>query len=159
MSEEQRPGRRIGAVDGNLVLDLFVLHQRIGELMEATLAGTGVRPSEYAVLSQLGGSPPTPRELTDRLGITASTLTGHLAALRRRGHTRTTSNPADGRSHRVELTEAGAETLQECRERFRRMLADLDRTLGVDAGRARELLVRIDHAATEVTELQRREPS
>ncbi|MFC4784361.1 MarR family winged helix-turn-helix transcriptional regulator [Nocardioides sp. MAHUQ-72] len=159
MSEEHQPGRQIGAADGNLVLDLFVLHQRIGELMEATLGGTGVRPSEYAVLSQLGISPLTPRELTDRLGVTASTLTGHLAALRRRGHTRTTANPADGRSHRVELTESGAGILRECRDRFRRMLADLDQALGPDGGRARELLVRIDDAATEVTELVHRRES
>ena len=51
------PQRQVGAPDGNLVLDLFVLQQRIGELMELALAGTGVRPAEYAVYSQLGIAP------------------------------------------------------------------------------------------------------
>jgi DNA-binding MarR family transcriptional regulator len=147
----QRPARQVGVPDGNLVLDLFVLHQRIGELMEATLAGTGVRPAEYAVYSQLGVAPLTPGEIRDRLGVTASTLTGHLAALRRRGHTHTTSNPVDGRSHRVELTPEGEATRRECQVRFRRMVAELERSLGVDAPAARTLLTRIDHTAAEVT--------
>jgi DNA-binding MarR family transcriptional regulator len=146
------PGRQVGAPDGNLVLDLFVLHQRIGELMEATLAGTQVRPAEYAVYSQLGLTPLTPGEIRDRLGVTASTLTGHLTTLRQRGHTRTTANPADGRSHRVELTETGEATLRECQSRFRHMLAALERSLGPDVDVARALLTRIDHTAAELAE-------
>ena len=89
------PTRQVGASDGNVLLDLFVLQQRIGELMEVALAGTGVRPAEYAVYSQLGIAAMTPRELGARLGVTPSTLTGHLTALERRGHARRTPNPDD----------------------------------------------------------------
>ena len=142
--------RQIGVPAGNLVLDLFVLHQRVGDLMEATLHGTGVRPAEFAVYSQLAGGPSTPRELRARLGVTASTLTGHLAALERRGHIRRIANPADGRSHSAELTASGRRTLTACQVRFREMLGELDATLDLDVDATRELLVRIDRAAAEV---------
>lgn len=44
----------------------FVLHQQIGALLDDALTGTGVRPAEYAVYSQLGIDAMTPRELTAR---------------------------------------------------------------------------------------------
>ena len=141
------PDRQIGSADGNVVLDLFVLQQRIGELMEVALAGTGVRPAEYAVYSQLGIAAMTPRELGARLGVTPSTLTGHLAALERRGHARRTANPADGRSALVELTRDGRATLTTCRRGFRRMLATLEEALPVPPDEVRALLVGVDAAA------------
>jgi len=119
------PRRQVGAPDGNLVLDLFVLQQRIGELMELALAGTDVRPAEYAVYSQLGIAPMTPRELCGRLGVTPSTLTGHVEALARREHVTRVRDPLDGRSYRLELTREGRRTLTECRRGFRRMLTRL----------------------------------
>lgn len=144
--------RQIGEPDGNLVLDLFVLHQRVGDLMEATLDGTGVRPTEFAIYSQLGIAPMTPRRLTARLGAPASTLTGHLATLERRGHTRRRSNPADGRSYEVELTEQGRRVLQACQMRFRSMLDQLDAAVEVDVTEARTLLAHLDRIAAQVAE-------
>jgi DNA-binding MarR family transcriptional regulator len=141
--------RQVGVADGNVVLDLFVLQQRIGELMETALAGTGVRPAEYAVYSQLGIAAMTPRDLGARLGVTASTLTGHLAALERRGHVRRTPNPADGRSSVVELTPAGRATLTTCRGGFRRMVAALEAALPAPADEVRATLVQLDAAAAE----------
>ena len=140
--------RQVGAPDGNVVLDLFVLDQRIGELMEAALAGTGVRPAEYAVYSQLGIAAMTPRDLGARLGVTPSTLTGHLAALERRGHAGRCPNPADGRSSVVELTPEGRATLAACRTRFRRMLDALEDALPVPAADVRAILIQVDAAAT-----------
>ena len=141
------PERQVGVPDGNVVLDLFVLHQRIGELMEVALDGTGVRPAEYAVYSQLGIAAMTPRDLGVRLGVTASTLTGHLAAIERRGHTRRTANPADRRSAMVELTAEGRATLTACRRGFRRMLAAREDALPTPADEVRATLAGIDAAA------------
>ena len=139
--------RQVGAADGNVVLDLFVLQQRIGELMESALDGTGVRPAEYAVYSQLGIAAMTPRDLGARLGVTPSTLTGHLAALERRGHVQRTANPADGRSSVIELTAEGRATLTTCRLGFRRMLAALEEALPLPADTVRATLVQVDAAA------------
>ncbi len=139
--------RQVGVADGNVVLDLFVLQQRIGELMEAALAGTGVRPAEYAVYSQLGIAAMTPRELGARLGVTPSTLTGHLAALERRGHVERTANPADGRSSLVGLTREGRATLTRCRRGFRRMLAAFESALPMPPDELRATLLAVDAAA------------
>ena len=139
--------RQVGASDGNVLLDLFVLQQRIGELMEVALAGTGVRPAEYAVYSQLGIAAMTPRELGARLGVTPSTLTGHLAALERRGHARRTPNPDDGRSARIELTEEGRTTLAAGRLGFRTVLRAFELELPTAAAAVRDLLRELDAAA------------
>jgi len=151
------PQRQVGAADGNIVLDLFILHQRIGELMEVALDGTDVRPAEYAVYTQLGRGPLTPRELCVRLGVTPSTLTGHLAALQRRNHIDRVPDPADGRSYRVVLTTAGEEEVARCRKGFRRMLARLRRHLSVDEASSRELLRAIDESALAAIESLRSE--
>jgi DNA-binding MarR family transcriptional regulator len=147
---DERTARQVGAPDGNLVLDLFVLHQRIGALLDDALAGTGVRPAEYAVYSQLGIDAMTPRELTARLGVTASTLTGHLAAIEGRGHVRRRTDAADRRSRLLVLTASGRRTLEKCRGRFRAAIEALYDELDLDVDRAREVLREIDRAAAEV---------
>jgi DNA-binding MarR family transcriptional regulator len=145
-------GRQVGTPDGNVVLDLFVLQQRIGELMELALAGTGVRPAEYAVYSQLAVAPMTPRDLCARLGVTPSTLTGHLAALARRGHATRVRDPADGRSYRVELTGEGRRMVELCRSGFRRMLRRLTAELTEPTDVIRAMLTGVDRAAARAVE-------
>ena len=142
--------RQVGVSDGNVVLDLFVLQQRIAELMELALAGTGVRPAEYAVYSQLGIEPMTPRELGSRLGVTPSTLTGHLAALERRGHLRKVAHPEDRRSYRVELTGSGRRTLERCRTGFRSMLGRLEADLERPVPEVRRVLAELERTAAGV---------
>ena len=146
----ERIARQVGVEDGNLVLDLFVLQQRIGALLDDALRGTGVRPAEFAVYSQLGIDAMTPRELTARLGVTASTLTGHLAAIERRGHLRRETDPRDRRSRRLVLTRDGRRVLTTCRRRFRKAVDSLYAELEVDVDRAREVLREIDRAAERV---------
>jgi DNA-binding MarR family transcriptional regulator len=148
--DPERSARQVGVPDGNLVLDLFVLQQRVGALLDAALRGTGVRPAEYAVYSQLGIDAMTPRELTARLGVTASTLTGHLAAIERRGHLLRQVDPRDRRSRRLELTGEGRRVLEVCRQRFAAAVDTLYAGLAdVEVDQARRLLVDIDRAAEE----------
>jgi DNA-binding MarR family transcriptional regulator len=141
--------RQLAAADGNLILDLYVLQQRVGEFMEVALDGTEVRPAEYAVYSQLGAEPMTPGGISQRLGVTASTLSGILSAIERRGDLRRTPHPEDGRSYRVELTAAGRARLRRCRTSFRTALAALDDALPEPADGLRAGLLVIDEAARE----------
>lgn len=141
--------RQLAVADGNLILDLYVLQQRVGEFMETALAGTEVRPAEFAVLSQLGTEPMTPREISLRLGVTASTLSGLLGAMQRRDDIRRTKNPEDGRSYRVELTTSGKARLRRCRTAFQKALAALDTTLPQPADELRRSLLLIDEATEE----------
>jgi DNA-binding MarR family transcriptional regulator len=80
----------------------------LGAYLDRALAGTGIRPSEYAVYSlMLEAGPRTPSELAAMLGVPASTLSTYLTAMLGRGHARRIPNPADGRSVRVVLTDPG----------------------------------------------------
>ena len=150
MADEQ--ARQVGGPDGNVVLDLFVLHQRVGDLMEVALDGTGVRPAEYAVYSQLAAAALTPRELSARLGVTPSTLTGLLEGLARRDHIVRERDPADGRSYRVRLTDAGREQHRHALGGFRLMLRLYESRLPVDPAAARELLTALDHTGAQVVD-------
>jgi DNA-binding MarR family transcriptional regulator len=149
--------RQLAVPDGNLMLDLYVLQQRVGEFMEVALTGTEVRPAEFAVYSQLGLGPMTPREISLRLGVTASTLSGILAAIERRGDVERAANPDDGRSYRVALTSAGKARLRRCRTAFRQALATLDDVLPQPAEELRAGLLTIDESTREaITRLRAR---
>lgn len=105
MPEKSVPAtRQVGQPGGNFVLDLYALNQRIGVLLESVLAGQGMTAAEYAVYGQLDVAPMTPTQLSQRLGVRASALSGHLAVLQRRGHTRRAVDTSDRRSYRLELT-------------------------------------------------------
>jgi DNA-binding MarR family transcriptional regulator len=141
--------RQLAVPDGNLILDLYVLQQRVGEFMETALAGTQVRAAEFAVFSQLGSGPLTPREIRLRLGVSASTLSGLLGAMQRREDVRRTRNPEDGRSYRVELTTSGQARLRRCRTAFQKALTALDAALPQPADELRRSLLLIDEATEQ----------
>ena len=76
MPDESRPERRI-----SLSFDVFAVSQRLGAYLDRALAGTGIRPAEYAVYSlMLEAGPRTPSELAAMLGMPPSTLSTYLAA-------------------------------------------------------------------------------
>ena len=155
IGRDRSDARQIGRRGGNVILDVYVLDQRVGDLLEAALTGTGVSPAEYAVYSQLRGGALTPSEIGERLGLPRSTLSGYLAAMRRRGHTTRTGHETDGRSYRVALTREGRACLESCRPRFRRALDALNRQLEIDPARVREVLAAVDRAAENAEALLR----
>jgi DNA-binding MarR family transcriptional regulator len=145
---------------GNLALDLFVLAQHLNSMLDAAFAGTGVTPSQYAVYSQLGVEPMTPRVLGRSLGLAPATVSNYLKAIEQRGHLTRTPSADDRRSHSVALTAAGMAKRAECRERMRLAVRRLDAPIGSAAERdaLREALGRLDdavlaahHAITERT--------
>lgn len=151
---ERRP-RRPRVLDqrgGNVVLDLFVLHQHLGGLLTAALEPTGVTPAQYAVYSQLGQRDQTPSELGRTLGLPLPTLSGYLATMERRGDIARTRSDRDGRSHVVALTDDGRARLEECRPRMRQVVAALNAELGGrDAAEGvREVLAGLDDAIRAV---------
>src|SRR5262245_19608883 len=100
---EAPPQRRI-----SLPFDIFLVNQRLGAYLDRALAGTGIRPAEYAVYSlMLEAGPRTPSELASMLGMPLSTLSTYVGTLLERGHARRIPNPADGRSVRIVLTDSG----------------------------------------------------
>ena len=133
---------------GNVALDLFVLDQHLGAVLDAALAPTGVTASAYAVYSQLAQGPMTPGRLSETLGLRPTTLSGHLATMQRSGHVTRVRNEHDGRSWLLELTESGRAKAEECRHVMGRLVRSINAGLGSadEVRRVRELLARVDHA-------------
>jgi DNA-binding MarR family transcriptional regulator len=138
---------------GNVALDLFVVSQHLGRLLEAAFAGTGVTPSQYAVYSQVDERTITPRQLGQTLGLAPATVSNYLNQIERRGHLNRTPSATDGRSHTVALTESGREKMRECRDRMRTTVRDLNARIGSPAERdaLRGALARLDDAILEST--------
>ena len=92
--------------------------------LSAALADLSLNAAEINALANLGdGGTVNVRQLSDRTGTRASTLTGVLDRLENRGYLTRELDPADRRSFRLPLTEAG----QAVARRVRAAVADLER--------------------------------
>jgi DNA-binding MarR family transcriptional regulator len=142
------PGYVVDQPGANLALDLFVLDQHLGMVLDSALAAVGVTASLYAVYSQLARGPLTPRALSDLLGIRPTTLSGYVGTMQRAGHLTRLRNELDGRSWLLELTESGRAKVDACRPVMRSVLRTIEAELGsaADVRQARELLGRLDRA-------------
>ncbi|QIG41695.1 MarR family transcriptional regulator [Nocardioides anomalus] len=137
-----------GTRGGNVALDLFVVGQHLGALLEEALAESGLSPAQYAVYSQVADGSTSPKALIEALGLRPATLSGYLNAMEARGDLERTRDPADRRAHRLALTEQGAARHAVARTAFRRALRAVDRRLARDGSvaQARAELARIDRA-------------
>ena len=92
--------------------------------LSAALADLSLNAAEINALANLGdGGTVNVRQLSDRTGTRASTLTGVLDRLENRGYLTRELDPADRRSFRLPLTEAG----QAVADRVLAAVADLER--------------------------------
>jgi DNA-binding MarR family transcriptional regulator len=99
-------------------------HQTL-HLLETALAELRLTAAEINVLANLGnGGTLNVRQLSERTGSRASTLTGILDRLENRGYLTRELDPGDRRSFRLPLTEAGQATAG----RVLAAIADLERT-------------------------------
>ena len=101
-------------------------------LLSAALADLNLSAAEINALANLGeGGTLSVRQLSERTGTRASTLTGLLDRLENRGYLARELDPADRRSFRLPLTETG----QAVAARVRAAIADLERDAlsGLDA--------------------------
>jgi DNA-binding MarR family transcriptional regulator len=142
MTDESRPERRI-----SLSFDVFAVSQRLGAYLDRALAGTGVRPAEYAVYSlMLEAGPRTPSELAAMLGTPPSTLSTYLSAMLARGDARRIPNPADGRSVRVVLTDRGRGVVRRVNPPFTRAHRALEASLDRPSDEIRAVLLELSAA-------------
>ena len=96
------------------------LHALSGALPDLSLSA-----AEINALANLGeGGTLSVRQLSERAGTRASTLTGLLDRLENRGYLVREVDPADRRSFRLPLTDQGREVAA----RARAAIADLERT-------------------------------
>ena len=93
--------------------------------LSAALSDLNLSAAEINALANLGeGGTLSVRQLSERAGTRASTLTGLLDRLENRGYLVREVDPADRRSFRLPLTDQGREVAA----RARAAIADLERT-------------------------------
>jgi DNA-binding MarR family transcriptional regulator len=115
----------------SILLQLFVLSQVTGQVVERIVDGTAITPNEFAVHSSVAAlGPMTPTELSRHLGTPPTTLSAIIARLVEKGELRRRRNPDDGRSYVLEATARGRRTHERnaaaLSTSLRRLHADLE---------------------------------
>jgi len=112
-------------------LKLRQLMRRVAQLYDAEVGKTGLRGTQYSLLSYVARlGPIRPVDLARAMKVDASTLTRNLRPLADAGLVRQDPG-ADGRSRLVSVTEAGREKRQEAQRRWRVAQEALNERLGV----------------------------
>ena len=123
ISENGVPGH-----DGGLPGAVLALHRTTHHTLHAlsaALADLNLSAAEINALANLGGGGTVNvRQLSEKTGTRASTLTGLLDRLENRGYLTRELDPADRRSFRLPLTEAG----QTVAARVLAVIAELERS-------------------------------
>ena len=130
-----------------LFLQPFVVSQLVGSVIAEIVEGTGLSPTEFAVVSSLAlWDDPTPTELARMLGMPPTTLSAVLKRLEERKLVRRRRDPADRRRHVLALTVAGRRARDRAVERFPEWLERVKAQLGADAEDVLEPMRRLEAA-------------
>jgi MarR family transcriptional regulator for hemolysin len=115
----------------NILLQVFVVDQLAGALMERMFAARAMSPGDFALASVINAFEPiTPKELSSFLGIPPTTLSSRLARLQDRRLIRRRRNPRDGRSYLLEVTALGRRRVHALFPAFRATLEAIRAELG-----------------------------
>src|SRR4029078_884635 len=99
----RRPGSRL-----SVLFELHAASRAAGELVAAAMADSPLMPEEYAVYSVLfDEGPHAPTELARRAGTPPTSMSHFVRVMLERGHAERAMSPADRRSYRIVLTDAG----------------------------------------------------
>ena len=94
--------------DVSLLYDLFVVSQRVRRVLAGGMAGSGMRPDEYAVYSLLFMyGPMTATEMAHQLGLPLTTVLDYLKVIGAAGHLQRVRHPQDGRAIQLALNSKG----------------------------------------------------
>lgn len=133
----------------NVILQTYRANEAVRELMLGAVAGTGITPPEYAVLSVIGVMRAlSPTELAALLRIPPTTISRLVARVVDAGLALRSPNPADGRSYLLELTEEGRAVVRTIVPRVRRLVEEL--AARADVVEIEAALVSLEEAARAI---------
>jgi DNA-binding MarR family transcriptional regulator len=113
-------------------MKLRQLLRRVAQHYDAEVGKTGLRTTQYSLLSFVCGMGPVrPVDLAREMKVDASTLSRNLRPLVDAGWLELLPGP-DGRSRLVQATTSGRDKRQEAQRRWRVAQESLNATLGVD---------------------------
>ena len=131
----------------SVLFGVWSVAHSVGELLNQALAGSGLNADEFGFYSALyDGQPITPNEISEHLGMPATTVSSFLSRLTARGHISRSKNPADGRSALIELTPEGLKVQSEAWERFAPAQAAVESALELPVAEAIGTLKQISEA-------------
>lgn len=112
-------------------LKLRQLTRRVSQLYDAELAQSGLKTTQYSLLSHIAKlGPIRPGDLAQAMKMEASTLTRNLKPLLNAGWARLDAG-ADGRSRLITVTPAGREKRQEAQRHWKAAQSGLNARLGM----------------------------
>jgi DNA-binding MarR family transcriptional regulator len=136
---------------GTLLLDVFVLGQLAGDLLDRALAERGASPDGFAVHSVIGAlGPLTPTQLAAWLGMPLTTVSDYLRRLDERGHLERLPNPDDGRSQLVTLTPEGRTALDQALPALRETVRLIEEHLRRPPEEIRAAFAELERALREI---------
>lgn len=138
--------------DISLLFDFFVTSQRIKRLLSEGMAGSGMKPDEYAVYGLLFEKAPlTASEMAGFLGMPLTTVLDYLKAMSAAGHLERLPHPHDGRAVQLRLSLRGVSAHQRAHDYFEVVHQGLMRSLSVPEGRIRLALGALDEAVQAIS--------
>ena len=144
----RRPGSRL-----SLLFELYAASRSAGELLRAAMVDSPLTPEEYAVYSVLfDEGPHAPTELARRAGMPPTSMSHFVRAMLERGHAERALSPADRRSYRIVLTDAGLAAHAAASLAFSEANARFVGALAADEEEARVILRGIGRAASVARE-------
>ena len=133
----------------NVLLQMFRTSDAVRELMHGAVAGTGITPNEYAVLSAIGVMRAlSPTELASLLRVPPTSISRHVARMVDAGFAVRSPNPSDRRSYLLELTGEGRTAVGAIAPRVRGLVDQLRARADVDEIVA--ALVQLEEVAREI---------
>jgi DNA-binding MarR family transcriptional regulator len=143
--------------DVSLLFDLFVAGQRVRRVLADGMAGSGMRPDEYAVYSLLFmHGPLTATEMRRHLGLPLSTVLDYLRTMEAAGHLERVPHPDDGRAMQVALNSKGVRAHARANEFWEVVRKQVEGSLRVPKADVRAALQALDDAAAAVLETRLR---
>ena len=149
----------------SLFFDLFVLGQRVRELLAVAMATSPLRAEEYAIYSVVfEDEAVSPTSMAAQLSMPLTTVVDAIRTMERRRHARRMPNPHDRRSYLVVLTGDGLRAHADAAARFevahRAFVAELAELGGEPAARRHvaELLLAAERASGSMRPVERVPP-
>lgn len=116
---------------GNVLFGVWLVSRATSAIIDEAVGSSGLDADEFAVYSVLAsGDGMTPTELARWMAAPSTTVSSYVKRFEKRGHVQRVPNPADGRSYRVRLTEAGRKTHRAAGEAFLPVLDEVTQRLG-----------------------------
>ncbi len=131
-----------------MILELHSADRLVRTLMVEEMARLGLQPSLFAILSLIAlHQPVTPTDLALESGVRPTTMRDMVGEMVEAGHVRRVANPADRRSHFLELTTEGEQFLRSASRAVENVQRALERHLDAPLDELREPLRRLRRAA------------